>query len=73
METKLFVLNVIYAITDTFVSALGVCAFGWGAWNFGKWWILLFTIVPLALFNAHTLIINEDIEAQKEGESDSKT
>ena len=73
METKLFALNVIYAITDTLISALAICAFGWGAWNFGKWWILLFTLVPIMLFNTHTLIINDDIEAQKEGETNSKT
>lgn len=66
MDTKMFALNITLAIVDTVVAALAIIAFGWGSWYFGKWWILLLTIIPLALFNTHTLVL----DAVEEGESD---
>lgn len=66
MDKRMFALNTILAIVDTVVAALAIIAFAWGSWNFDKWWMMLFTILPLILFNSHTVILN-DIE---EGESD---
>jgi len=72
MTSKLLALNITYAIVDTIIAALAICAFGWGAWFFGRWWMLLFTIIPLALFNTHSAIVDADIEAtQKGGEDDA--
>lgn len=67
MDTKMFALNITLAIVDTVVAALAIIAFGWGSWYFDKWWILLLTIIPLALFNTHTLVL--DI-VEKEDEKD---
>ena len=72
MTRKLLALNITYAIVDTIIAALAICAFGWGAWFFGRWWIMLFTILPLMLFNTHSAIIDEDIEAAQKG-SDSNS
>lgn len=72
MTSKILALNIIYAIVDTIIAALAICAFGWGAWFFGRWWIMLFTIIPLMLFNTHSAIVEADIEAAKEG-SDSNS
>ena len=67
MSSKLLVINIVFAIVDTIIAALAICAFGWGSWFFGRWWILLFTIIPLALFNGHSIIVNADIEAAQKG------
>jgi hypothetical protein len=72
MTSKLLALNITYAIVDTIIAALAICTFGWGAWFFGRWWIILFTIIPLVLFNTHSAIVDADIEAtQKGGEDDA--
>lgn len=72
MTSKLLALNITYAIVDTIIASLAICAFGWGSWHFGRWWIILFTIIPLALFNSHSAIVDADIEAaQKGGEADA--
>ena len=72
MSSKLLVINMAFAIADTIMAALAICAFGWGAWHFGRWWLLLFTIVPLILFQGHSIIVDADIEAaQKGGEADA--
>lgn len=62
MSNRLLAINITFAVVDTVIAALAICAFGWGAWFFGKWWILLFMFVPLALFNGHSIVVNEDIE-----------
>lgn len=68
MGGRLFSLNVIITIADTLIAALAILAFAWGSMHFERWWILLLNIIPLALFNSHTLILNSITE---EGESDS--
>lgn len=45
-----------FAIADTLIAALSIAVFGWGAWFFGRWWILLFTVIPLLSFMTHTVI-----------------
>lgn len=72
MTSKILALNIVYAIVDTVIAALAICVFGGGAYYFGKWWLLLFNIVPLALYSTHSLIVETDMEAaQKGGENDS--
>ena len=76
MDRKLLTLNIFYAIADVIIGLAGIVVFGAGAWFFGKWWLLIFTLLPLILYNNHTLVINEDIqlqdEAQKGGEPNAK-
>lgn len=67
MSNRLLAINITFAIADTIIAALAICAFGWGAWFFSKWWLLLFTFVPLALFNGHSIIVDADIKAAREG------
>ena len=69
MSKSLTAINIIFAVTDTLISALAIVCFGWGAWFFGKWWLLLFAIIPLALFNQHRLIVNADLERGEKDES----
>ena len=72
MTNKLLALNITYAIVDTIIAALAICAFGWGSWHFERWWMLLFTIVPLGLFNSHSVIVESGIAAaEKESDSNS--
>lgn len=70
MDKKLWVLNIVYAVIDTLIAAMGLVAFAFGAYYFNRWWILLFDIIPLALFNTHTLVVNTDLETQK-GDEDN--
>ena len=72
MTGKLLALNITYAVVDTIIAALAICGFGLGSWFFGKWWMLCFCIIPLVLFNSHSVIVEADIEAAKEG-SDSNS
>ena len=72
MSSKLLAINIIFAVADTLIAALCICGFGWGAYHFGKWWMLCFSIIPLVLFNSHSAIVEADIEAAKEG-SDSNS
>lgn len=67
MSNKLLALNITYAIVDTLIAALSIIGYGWGAWFFGRWWIMLFTILPLMLFNTHSAIVEADIEAAQKG------
>ena len=69
MTGKLLALNITYAVVDTIIAALAICGFGWGSWFFGKWWMLCFSIIPLALFNQHSLIVNADLERGEKDES----
>lgn len=61
------VMNIIFAITDTIICGLAIVGMCMGAYHFDRWWILLFTIVPLLLFNSHTLVLDVGKEEQKEG------
>lgn len=69
MSKPLAAINIIWAIVDVIICSLAILAFGWGAWFFGKWWLLLFVIIPLALFNQHSLIVNADLERGEKDES----
>ena len=69
MSKPLAAINIIWAIVDVIICSLAILAFGWGAWFFGKWWLLLFVIIPLALFNQHSLIVNAGLERGEKDES----
>lgn len=79
MDKKFFVLNIVYAVFDTILSGAGIALFGWCAWHFEKWWIALFTLIPLALYAQHSVIIDADIRQaqvdtlspQKGGDNDA--
>jgi hypothetical protein len=72
MSNRLLAINIVFAVVDTIIAALAICAFGWGSWFFGKWWMLCFSIIPLVLFNSHSAIVEADIEAAQKG-SDSNS
>lgn len=65
MDKKLLVLNLVFAVADLLIAALTVVAITWAANHFGKLWIMLFLIIPVVLFNAHTVIIDNDIRQAK--------
>lgn len=66
----MFVINIIKAIADVIVSALGIMGFIYGANMFQRWWILLFAVLPLLMYySSGIVVIGEPVE--KEGENDS--
>lgn len=79
MDKKFFVLNICYAVFDTILSGAGIALFGWCAWHFEKWWMVLFALIPLALYTQHSVIIDADIRQaevdklspQKGGDNDA--
>lgn len=68
MSKNLETINILFAVLDAIICNFCALAFVWGANRFDKWWLCLFVIVPLALFQRHTLIIDADIEAAEKGE-----
>lgn len=77
MSKTLAVINIFLVITDLILSAIAVCAFAWCAVYFHKWWIILFTLVPVILYNNHSVILDSDvrqarIDNLKGGEKDSR-
>lgn len=73
MDKKLFVLNLLFAVSDLLFSALTVLVVAWAANYFQNLWILLFLIVPVVLFHSHSVILNADISQAGGGENDGKT
>ena len=59
----MFIINIIKAIADTIISALGIMGFIYGANVFQRWWILLFVILPLAFYySSGIVVIGEPVE-----------
>ena len=66
----MFVINIIKAIADLIISALGIMGFIYGANMFQRWWILLFAILPLAMYySSGIVVLGEPVE--EGGENDS--
>lgn len=65
MDDKMYHLNRLYAIIDTLVCLAAIICFGFGAYHFGKWWLNIFSIIPLLLFSQHSLVIEADLQAAK--------
>lgn len=61
MDEKLYKLNKFFIIADFLIAALGVCVFAYSALHFGKWWIALFALIPLALYMEHGIILDTQI------------
>ena len=72
MSKSLTAINIILVITDLILSALVVLAFAWGAWHFAKWWLILFTLIPAALYTNHSIIIDSDIRQNRIDELNGK-
>lgn len=72
MNEKLYRLNKLFIIADFLIAALGVCVFSYSALHFGKWWIALFALIPLALYMNHGLILDNQITDAKVEELNPK-
>ena len=70
MPKTMAVINIFLVVTDLLLAALSICGFAWAAVYFHKWWLILFTLIPVALYNHHSIIVDNSIQ-QKEGEEDS--
>lgn len=66
----MFVINIIKAIADLIISALGIMGFIYGANVFQRWWILLFAILPLAMYYSSGIVVLGE-PAEEGGENDS--
>ena len=66
----MFVINIIKAIADVIISALGIMGFIYGANVFQRWWILLFVILPLAFYYSSGIVVIGD-PAEEGGDNHS--
>ena len=66
----MFIINIIKAIADTIISAVGIMGFIYGANVFQRWWILLFAILPLAFYYSSGIVVIGD-PAEEGGEDHS--
>lgn len=71
MNNKLLKLNIVFAVVDTLICLVSILAFAYLALFFSRWWIGLFSIIPLIVYNAHTMIVDEDIRKANLNELDS--
>ena len=70
MDKHMFVINIIKAIADVIISALGIMGFIYGANVFQRWWILLFAVIPLLMYySSGIVVLGEPVE--EGGENDS--
>lgn len=65
MNKHLAILNIAYSVIDLFVCLAACACFFFTARYFGRWWIMLFCLIPLLAFNSHSLVIDEDIRQAK--------
>ena len=72
MSKELTIINVIWAVADTIVCGLSIAACTWMSVTFDRWWIFLFSIIPLAVFSKHTYLFEKTTENMEEGENDNE-
>ena len=72
MSRSLLAINILWAVADTAVCVLSILAFSWGASHFERWWLLLFTVLPLIMFSSHTLIVDADLQRAEEVNTDGR-
>lgn len=65
MSKSLTVINIILVVTDLILSALCVIAFSWASFFFDKWWLVLFTLIPVMAYSHHSIIIESDIQQDR--------
>ena len=63
-EDKIYRINVLFVICDFIIAGLSLVMVSWAAFFFNRWWIILFSVVPLALYMNHGLLIAEDLNAK---------
>lgn len=69
MNKNTTILNIITTIADAVVCAVAVVAFFLASRWFDRWWVMLFSIIPLILYNAHGIIVEESVE---QGDGDAR-
>lgn len=65
MSKSLTAINIILVVTDLILSALCVIAFSWASFFFDKWWLVLFTLIPVMAYSHHSIIIESDIQQDR--------
>ena len=65
MSKSLTAINIILVVTDLLLSALCVIAFSWASFFFSKWWLVLFTLIPVMAYSHHSIIIESDIQQDR--------
>lgn len=72
MSKRLVLINLILTAFEFLICLSVIAAFSYAAFHFSHWWINLFSLLPLALFSSHGLIVDSDIAEAKRGEEDGR-
>lgn len=68
MSKRLVFINVLTTALEFLICLSVIAAFSYAAYHFEHWWINLFSLLPLALFSSHGLIIDADLHDAEGGE-----
>ena len=66
MSKRIFALNIVFTIAEFIICLATIMAFAWGSNAFGKWWMLLFCIIPVALYASHGVYLETSVEEKDE-------
>ena len=71
MSKRMVFLNVLMAMLEFLICLSVIAGFSYAAYHFAKWWINIFSLIPLLLFSGHGLIIDADLKEAEGGEEDN--
>lgn len=69
MTKRMAFINAILVTFDFLICVSVIAAFAFCGYRFNHWWINLFSLIPLALFNTRGIIF--EVEEEKGGEDDA--
>lgn len=68
MSKRLVFINVLLTVFEFLICLSVIAAFSYAAYHFSLWWVNLFSLLPLALFSSHGLIIDADLKEADRGD-----
>ena len=72
MSKRLMILNIVATIGAVIVCLAACAVFFFTAQYANRWWITLFSIVPLVMFNSHGFVLESDIQQSQLDELSGK-
>ena len=71
MSKRIVFLNVFLTLLDFLICLSVIAAFAFCGYHFSHWWINLFSLIPLALFDGHKIILEDYAEEREGGDKDA--
>ena len=58
-------INIAFAVADAIVCIVSVVAIAYVTASFGKWWIILFSFIPVAMYANHDVVVETNVEKSR--------